>query len=544
MTDDHSDQRSSDRQSAIDRLTTRREILTRAVGTGASLAVLGPAAAALAGCAGDSESAEPTTSAAGDTAKRGGTFRIALAFDSASATLDPHKQFAGYPDGCRANNVFDMLTDTAPDGTVEMRLAESIEAAADGMSYTVRLRPDVTFHDGKPLTIDDVIYSYRRTADPKTGGSFTSQFESVDAKNIRKLDGLTAVIPLNRPNTDLIGNFFLVNIIQDGANDFTSPAGTGPFSVESFTPGREFTFKANPNYWVSGQPYVDELHGVLIADQEARVNALLAGDVDAIESLTLTRAKSFQDSGEFAVRALQCNTTIPFVMNSQETPFTDPLVRQAIRLIADRQELVTSAFAGYGAVTNDLYGRGQPLFNDELPPREQDLEQAKALLQQAGQEGLKIVLSTSAIQAGMVEASTVFAEQAREAGVQVELEEIPSDSFYGDRYLHYPFSATAWGSWSIPLIYEQTLWSKGPWPETQWKDPEFDKIFLEAQGATSPETKRSLYFDLQERVYNDGGYLYWADGQWVEGYGSNVRGVSERTYYPLGAYDFRSVSLA
>ena len=101
-------------------------------------------------------------------------------------------------------------------------------------------------------------------------------------------------IPLKTPDADLAINFTPYNtwIFQDGETNFKNPVGTGPFMFESFTPGQQSVFKKNPNYWVSGQPYVDELKIISIDDPTARLNALLNGDIDAMAQLPTAQAKA------------------------------------------------------------------------------------------------------------------------------------------------------------------------------------------------------------------------------------------------------------
>ena len=165
------------------------------------------------------------------------------------------------------------------------------------------------------------------------------------------------------------------------------PIGTGAFKFVSFTSGERSLCAKNADYWEEGKPYVDEWEDISISDDAARLNALLAGEIDMMSQLEFAQAKAQQEAGEIQVIDAPSPAIQVILMAVDEPPFDDPLVRQAFRLIPDRQALINGALAGFGTVGNDLAGAGLPYFAD-LPAREQDLEQAKSLLQQAGQEGL------------------------------------------------------------------------------------------------------------------------------------------------------------
>jgi peptide/nickel transport system substrate-binding protein len=214
-----------------------------------------------------------------------------------------------------------------------------------------------------------------------------------------------------------------------------------------------------------------------------------------------------------------------------------------MRLIADREQLVGTALAGFGTVANDLFGRGQPYYNDEIPQREQDIEQAQFLLKEAGLEGATFTLSTSNVVAGMLESATVFAEQAKAAGITIELENIPADAYFAERYLKYAFAQSSWSHLLIPSVITRWLVDGAPFNETHWNRPEFDARFREAQATLDETARRDIYFELQQELWDEGGFIIWGDQSWVDAASSQVTGISPRRYFPLGSYDFRQIQL-
>jgi peptide/nickel transport system substrate-binding protein len=314
---------------------------------------------------------------------------------------------------------------------------------------------------------------------------------------------------------------------------------------ESFSAGERSLCRRNPNYWEEGKPYVDEWEDISIDDDSARLNALLGGEIDMMSQLPFAQAKAQQDQEQIQVIDAPSPALQVFIMAVDLEPFQDVRVRQAFRLIADRQALIDRALFGFGTIGNDLAGKGLPYFADDLPPREQDLEQARSLLQQAGKENLSVTLHTSKIVPGFVEAATLFAEQAKGAGVNVTLKQEPANAYFDTSLLYTKlnFAQSFWTFSSIPLWYEQALLSDAVWNETHWRDKEFDAMIREAQAATDEDTAERLWHEIQEIQYEQGGYIVWANQNIVDGAATNVRGVEPSGFFNLGGWNYRDVWL-
>lgn len=171
--------------------------------------------------------------------------------------------------------------------------------------WELKLRPDVTWHDGKPFTADYVIYTLQEMNDAKHISH--SSVTNVKLGDVKKLNDLTLRIPLKSPNARLFDSFVQQNtvIVQDGAKDFSKPVGTGAFMFDSFSVGERSLCKRNPNYWEEGKPYVDEWEDISIDDNAARLNALLAGEIDMMSQLPFAQAKDQQQRGEIQVLAAE-----------------------------------------------------------------------------------------------------------------------------------------------------------------------------------------------------------------------------------------------
>lgn len=473
--------------------------------------------------------------------KSGGHLRVAMADGSPSDTLDPNAGSSS-ADWARFTALFDRLIEQAPDGSSVPALAESFHSNAGGTVWTVKLRSGVTWHDGKPLTVDDVIYTLKRIAAPKSTLNGKSGIEAIDLKRIKKIDSLTVQLPLKTPIADLTTAFtqYYMSIIQNGTTDFKTKAiGTGPFTYVSFTPGQSSVFNKNPHYWKPGRPYVDQLTISSITDPSTRLNALLGGQVDAISQISFATAKQQQKSKNIALMVSSPSNFVPMTMAVDVAPFTDVRVRQAMRLIADRPALVKSAQLGYGSIGNDISGKGFPLYDTRLPQRHQDIDQAKSLLKKAGKSGLTVTLSTSTVAAGMYESALAYAQQAKKAGVTVKLNNIPASNYFTTNYLKYAFGQSIWTAYPLDQFFVDALVSTAPFNETHWKRPAFDKLFEDARADTNKSSRQDKYFALQKTLYDEGGYILWGFEPLVDGIGLKIHPAPTNPAGFLGNYEFR-----
>jgi peptide/nickel transport system substrate-binding protein len=474
----------------------------------------------------------------------GGNLRAGFVGGGTAETLNPLIGITPIDQG-RIQNLYDPLVIVNADLSTSPGLALEWNANTDATEYEVKLRPDVTFHNGKSFGADDVIYSIQQMAKPT---SFAVPFVAgIDLHGLKKIDDLTVRIPLKAPDADLAANFTYYNtwVIQNGEKDFKNPVGTGPFMADTFTPGQESVFKKNPNYWVSGKPYVDQLTITSITDPTARLNALLSGDIDALAQLPTAQAKAHASTGDMVVLSGHSPQPMMFYMDTTKPPFDNNDVRLAIKLIADRQALIDGALNGYGKVGNDLVGAGLQWYDDSLPQREQDIDQAKTLLKKAGQENLTVLLQTSQIFPGFVESATLLAEQAKAAGVTMKLKQEPANAYYNPSllYLKMPFAETQWAITSMKFFYLQALASNAPYNETHWKSKPFNDLLFQAIGETDATKAQDLWNQVQEIQYNQGGYLNWTNADWVDGLSNKVKGLKPSGAGALGNMGFMNAWL-
>jgi peptide/nickel transport system substrate-binding protein len=521
-------------QRDLEHRITRKQFLGGAAAAGAFFAAPG----LLTACG---KASTTSNSTASSSPRKGGRLRVAMVGGGAAETMDPNAGVANI-DSARAGALFGTLTYLKPDSNIEMFLADSFEPNADATVWTVRLRKGPLWSDGTPLVADDLIWTLNRLGSPSAWFFGASVVAAIDLKAMRKLDERTVRIPLHQPIAEFPFQFWTqqMAVIKNGQKSFEKPITMGPFNYVSFTPGQSSVFKANPDYWQQPLPYVDELELISMPDPGARLGALLGGQVDAIDQLTYEQAKA-QGSGG-SIRVLNCkgSNMVPIYMAVDLAPFTDVRVRQAMRLIADRPQLIESAQQGFGEVGNDLYGKGLLNYDDQLPQRAQDIEQAKSLLAAAGQADLKVALYTSQVAPGMLESATVFAQQAKAAGVTISVNKEPTDSYFGVKYLKQNFAQSQWLTIPIFSQYAQSLAPGAPYNETHWNDPAWTALWTDAIGELDEAKRKDKYLELQKILYDGGGYLVWGFYPSLDGLANNVQGVVPNPANELANFQFQS----
>ncbi|MFI8090778.1 ABC transporter substrate-binding protein [Streptomyces sp. NPDC086080] len=490
-------------------------------------------ALSLAGCGGPGEGANDDE---GDGApKRGGRLRAAFAGGGAGETLDPHLSNL-FADAARAKALFDKLADYGPDLSARPRLARTWEAnaALDRWRVTVR---EATFHDGRPVTAEDVLHSYRRIADPKQAFRARASLEPIDLDASRATGQREVEFVLKRPTAEFpnVLAAFGAYIVPAHTTGFDRPVGSGPFRFVSFAPGRSALFRRNDDYW-DGAPHLDEIEFVIANEESARVNALLGGQVEYAHELNPATARAHEGGGRIAIVRLRGSAMQAFCMKTDRPPFDDERVRQAFFLIADRQELVEAALSGAGERGNDLFGKGYEYYADGLPQREQDLDRARALLRRAGAEDLRVTLDTSAVAAGFTEAAGVFRDQAKKAGVTVDVRTGSKDSYWSDILDNGTLCCYRSGAMPIEAHISQRLLSDSTTNATKWRHRDFDDLYRQAQSTRDKKDRSAVYERMQRRLYSEGGFLIWGFADWILGTARNVRGVE--TNAPANTLDW------
>ena len=529
-------------EAAVGRRLTRRGFLGAAAMGGVITATGG---GLLAGCSSSKTgSSSPTTASAG-APRHGGNLRVAIVGGSPTDTLDAHETVSQV-DNMRLMALSNALVQFLPDGRIANVLAEEISSNKDGSTWTIRLRPGVTFHNGKPLTAEDVVYTFKRIMDPKDPKTGAFALQPVDPNGMKIVDPLTLQLTMLTPYSTFvsqIADLYYFGIVPVGYIP-NRPVGTGPFKYKSFTPGLQSVFTRNDAYFRSGLPYLDELTIIdSFQDPTSAQNAFTSGVVEAYTQAPLTLSRTLVGDSSVQQLISTPDQWVPFTMRVDQTPFRDVRVRQAFRYIIDRPSVVEAVFDGLAVVGNDVFCPQDPYFDHSLH-REQDIPLARHLLKSAGYPDLSIQLVTSeAIAYGAVEAAQVFAQDAAAAGVHVHIANDAATAYFAG-YLHWTFSQSFWGNPPYVATISQCLLPTSPFGETHFDNPQYNKLYAEINSTTDANLQKEMIREMQIIDFNEGGYIIPAYNRQLDLLKPSVHGLTPTTTgIPMGNADWEHVWL-
>jgi peptide/nickel transport system substrate-binding protein len=232
----------------------------------------------------------------------------------------------------------------------------------------------------------------------------------------------------------------------------------------------------------------------------------------------------------------------PFTMRVDQAPFNDVNVRQAMRLLVGRPQLIGSSLDGAGVVGYDVSSPYDPNYDTSLH-RVQDIAQAKSLLKKAGQENLTVQLVTSPVATGTVAMATVLQQQAKAAGVTINLKQVDPATFFGPNYLHWTFSQDFYNYSPYLAQVAQSLLPTSPFNETHWSLPRYVSLYKQANATANPSVRREIEHEMQMIDFNEGGYIIPAFIDALDAYSTKITGYSAaRVGQPLSDFDFEHYS--
>lgn len=500
---------------------TRREFLARTAAIGASVSAL-PAIL--------------PDRAAASSPKRGGSLRVGAHGGSTSDSLDPTTIAATYDITVSHGLLRNGLVEIDYDGNAAPGLAESWEPTPDAKTWVFKLRKGVEFHNGKSLEAEDVLFSlnlHRGESKSPAKGILSQVIEL-------KADGRhTVVAVLNAGNADfpfLMCDYHL-GIFPQGTTDFV--AGTGPFILEHYEPGVRALAKRNPNYWKPELPYVDDVEMKNITDANARITALKTGDADIISGVDPKVARLLETSPKFQLIDARGNQHCTMPMLTNTPPFDDNNVRLGLKHVVDREEVLDVILRGFGSLGNDHpIGPGQRYHASELPQRTYDPEKARYYLKKAGVENHTFKLHASeAAFAGAIDAAVLFQQQAKRAGITIELVREPSDGYWDNVWMKKPFIMSSWGGrltedWMFSTAYE----SGAAWNDSYWKNERFDTLLKAARSELDEAKRRNMYVEMQQLVRDDGGMIIPVFLSWVHAATAKLKFKGFSGIWPLDVY--------
>jgi len=391
-------------------------------------------------------------------------------------------------------------------------LAESWSPNSTSDVWTFKIRQNVKFHNGQPLTADDVVYTFQQQVDPKNASNALSAFSGIlSPSGVVKVDPMTVALHLETP----IGNFpYLVSldtynaVIVPKGTDFakwqSTFIGTGPFKLKSYTQNVGAQFVANPDYW-GPKALLSGTQFTFYANQEAPFVGLQGGTVDMVTVFTANGAEAILNNPSYTIVALKSSSQEQLSMRNDLAPFTDPRVRQAVAVTLDRPALVKALIAGYGTIGND--NPFSPIFpstDTNVPQRTQNLTKAKQLLDAAGHpSGFHTELFTGISQELPLLAQAIAADAAK-IGITISLKVETLSVYYGKStfgnsdWLDGTMSLVNYAGRGVPNVFlEAPLTTHGVWNAARFHNPQCDALVKQYVAAIDLQTQKQIAGKIQ-----------------------------------------------
>ncbi len=327
----------------------------------------------------------------------GGTLRVGMQGDPVG--LDPHLTTATLSRNMM-ENVYDTLVFYSADGRFVPGLAESWTVSPDNLVWTFKLRRNVKFHNGRPMTSEDVVYTINRIRDPRTRAPRAGDFADVDT--VTAPDPYTVAFKLKKPYSPLIAKLShsvwaaIVprEVVERDGDLHTNPMGTGPFRFIGYTPQQRLTLVRNGDYWGFDEtgrrlPYVDRIEFVFYPDAIARTTALRTGTVDFIEYVPSSEVRALRADPNVEVLGGPSANFRAIYINCAVAPFNNVKVRQALAWSVNRKEIIDTALFGVGGIeaTGSVIPPGNFYALSKNVYDKPDIDRAKRLLAEAGHPG-------------------------------------------------------------------------------------------------------------------------------------------------------------
>ena len=393
-------------------------------------------------------------------------------------------------------------------GVTSAELATDWSANADATEWTFNLRKGVKFHDGSDFDAEDVKYSLMRVKDPEIGSPAKKSMSSVT--DIEVVDSHTVKMKLNTSFADfpLLLTDYRLRMIPNGSGDTIGKTGigTGPFKVEKFDAEGTTILKANADYW-EGAPEISEVHVIAIPDGQARVQALLTGQIDMNRYVPFNQKKIFDGNSKFNVSVIPTGNWRGMVMRTDTAPFDDARVRKAVRIAVDRQELVDLVMGGAATVSCDtpVAPSDQYRMDKKCP---QQSATAKKLLKEAGYpDGMEMTIHVSTKEPTWPTIAEVLQQQLAKANIKVDIQMTPSKSYWNETWMKKAVAMTRWNERPADSALHEIYHSGAKWNESYFKNPAFDQNLADARGELNFKKRKAAYINAQKTLFEEAGTL-------------------------------------
>jgi peptide/nickel transport system substrate-binding protein len=434
-------------------------------------------------------------------------------------------------------NVFEGLVKPNPDGGLEPAVAENYAVEQDGLAYRFTLREGLLFHDGSPVTAEDVVFTLETArANQFEGFANIAAVEAPDKRNVR--------IRLKEKDPEFLTNLTIGIVPKNNGDREKRAIGTGPFIIDSYTTQQSLVLVRNPNYRRPGYPVLDKVTMVFVADSDALLTALRGGNIDGA-AITGALLQQLPED-RFDVVPGYSNSVQLLALNNSAKPLDDVRVRRALNYAVDVREIIDTAF----------YGRGEPSGSPLIPglgryyeaslknPYPVDIARAKALLAEAGYPGgfpLEITVPSAYVM--HVDTAQVLVNQLAKIGVGAAIKQVDWATWLSEVYRGRRFQATiiSLDSNSVsPRSFLARYRSNADSNFINFKNADFDSLYDSSLSEMDDAKRAAIYRNAQKMISDNAASVYIQD---ILGFKVLPRGrFSGLLNYPLYVTDFSTIT--
>jgi peptide/nickel transport system substrate-binding protein len=458
----------------------------------------------------------------------GGTMRVGVQGDPTN--LDPHLTVLAAA-GIVIELLYDGLVQVDANLIPQPSLASSWTVTEDGLTYTFSLRENATFHNGRPVVADDVVYSILRVQDPEVGSPSASYAAGIGS--VEAVDDVTVTMTLSAPDASFLTKLAWWGMsvvpreaVEENGDLALNPVGSGAFVLDEYIPNSSLTLSRHDGYWDAPRPYLDGVEILIVGEDTSRTTALVSDTVDLIEQVPHKDIAVLEATAGVVLAGAGATNLRWLVFNLRKEPFSSLEFRQAVAAALDRQAIIDSAVFGYGEPLVGLYPPSYWAgYQGEVPT--QDLDAAAELLSTVAlPEGFTAELLTWAQYDFLSNTSVVVQEQLRQAGIEAEI--VPEENAtYIERFFGGDFDIAVMGAsgYMDPNEWlEQSLATDGPNNAAGYSNPALDELIAAGLVERAPEARVDIYQQAQQIVIDDAPWISLYTSSTYEGLQQRVRG--------------------
>lgn len=450
-------------------------------------------------------------------------------------------------------NMFEGLVKPDPTGEILPAVAENYTISDDATIYSFTLRDGVTFSDGNPVTVEDIIYSYKRSAGidhdfPLADGESAKTAALSAIADITAIDDKNVQFTLTAPDSEFIYNF-TVAILEaaNDANQAASPIGVGPFKITELQTGEYLAVERNENYWNKDLDCIEKAKFKFIADASAAYTELQAGTIDGLQYLTSDQANDAKVTEQYEINQSTMMLVHGLFLNNSYEPLKSPEVRQALNYAINRDEINSMMFDGKSMlIQTHAYPTITAWYNEDTANTYTfDVAAAKDLLAKGGYpDGFDLEITVPSNFTQHVDTAQIIKEELAAIGVNVTVNPVEWEDWVSNTYRGRQYQSTVIGfdiSSLSPATWYVRYYSSSANNMCNFNNAEYDKLYDQAQATVDPDEKHALYAQMQDILAKEGASVFIEDPANLV---AIKKGYTGYVGYPVSAIDLASIKVA